>query len=271
MGCFDILAANLNSTERKSVRQITPWEEIMSWIPGWDSVAGTGWWSGFFFWCSIGALIGLGIAEVASHRYSERKDELTAIEQNAIQRRHDEDMARVEHDTARANERAAQLEKEAAEAKAAIARANADAAAANAEAAKARTEQERLKAQLAWRTLTPELVEALEKSLAQRPGKVNVQHVANDTEALYLAIQFAKIFEKAKWQVTMLSVTVGGAIFFGLFVPDSPSADTATVREALRAANIGFATDALPGNTMGYGSIIPDAPVLFVGSKPIQQ
>ena len=89
----------------------------MAWIPGWDTVGGTGWWSGFYFWCSIGALIGLGVAEVASHRYSERKDELFAVEQDATQKRHDEDMARVEHDTAQASERAAQLEKEAAEVK----------------------------------------------------------------------------------------------------------------------------------------------------------
>src|SRR6266478_667417 len=86
---------------------------IVWWIPGWDSVAGAGWWSGLYFWASIVALIGLGAAEVASHRYSERKDELAGVEQEAAQRRHDEDMARVQYDSALANERAAQLEKEA--------------------------------------------------------------------------------------------------------------------------------------------------------------
>jgi hypothetical protein len=73
----------------------------MSWIPGWDSIASAGMWSGFYFWMSIGALIGLGVFEVASHRYSERKDEMVAVEQEAIQRRHDEDMTRVQHDAAR--------------------------------------------------------------------------------------------------------------------------------------------------------------------------
>jgi hypothetical protein len=86
----------------------------LSWIPGWDSIASTGWWSGFYFWVSIAALIGLGVAEIASHRYSERKDELAAIEQEAKDKRHDEEMTKAQHDAALAIERAAGLEREAA-------------------------------------------------------------------------------------------------------------------------------------------------------------
>jgi hypothetical protein len=81
----------------------------MGWIPGWDSIAGTGWWSGFYFWASIACLIGLGIAEVASHRYSGRMEDLTAAEQTKTQRRHDDEMARLQLETAKANERAAEL------------------------------------------------------------------------------------------------------------------------------------------------------------------
>jgi hypothetical protein len=69
----------------------------MSWFPGWDSIAGTGWWSGFFFWASIVSLIGLGVGEVISHRYSERKDELVERQQLDEKKQHDEDMARVQH------------------------------------------------------------------------------------------------------------------------------------------------------------------------------
>src|ERR1700691_2952839 len=83
-----------NSRNKQYLRDI-----VMSWIPGWDSVAGAGWWSGFYFWLGIGALIALGVFEVASHRYSDRKDELTAIEQKDTQRRHDDEMTRVQHDT----------------------------------------------------------------------------------------------------------------------------------------------------------------------------
>jgi hypothetical protein len=100
-----------NSRKEQRLRDVV----IMSWIPGWDSVAAAGWWSGFYFWLSIVCLIGLGIAEVASHRYSERREELASAEQNEIQRRHDQEMTAVQHDTAQANERAAQLEREAAD------------------------------------------------------------------------------------------------------------------------------------------------------------
>jgi hypothetical protein len=51
----------------------------------------------------------LGVFEVISHRYSERKDELAAVEQDSTQRRHDEEMARLHLETAKANERAAEL------------------------------------------------------------------------------------------------------------------------------------------------------------------
>jgi hypothetical protein len=230
----------------------------VSWIPGWSSVAGTAWWSGFYFWVSICALIGLGVAEIASHRYSDRKDELAAIEQEAIQRRHDEDMAHVQHDTAQAIERAAKLEKETAQAQK--------------ETAQARLEQERLKAQLAWRALTPEISAQLGTFLSQHPpGKINVQHVANDPEALYLAIQFANAFAAAKWEIQMLAVTMAGAVVFGVWVPDSPSADTATVRAALETIHVGFSTNVLPPGGMAFGGTIADAPILFIGSKPLPQ
>ncbi len=89
----------------------------MSWIPGWDSVAGAHWWSNIYFAASIGALILLGVFEAVSHRYSERKDELSAIEQQKIQDQHDKDVAAIhlqaanlEKEAAAANERAAAAE-----------------------------------------------------------------------------------------------------------------------------------------------------------------
>ena len=55
----------------------------MRWIPGWDSVEGAHWWSNAYFWGSILSLILLGASEVVSHRYSERRDRLANIEQEA--------------------------------------------------------------------------------------------------------------------------------------------------------------------------------------------
>ena len=50
----------------------------------------------------------LGVSEVVSHRYGERKDELVSKEQAATDRRHDEEMARLHLEAAKANERAAE-------------------------------------------------------------------------------------------------------------------------------------------------------------------
>lgn len=165
-----------------------------------------------------------------------------------------------------------------AEANVEVAKANENAAAAQAraaalekEAAEARAEQERLKAQFAWRTLPQDLATQLENALAQHPGKINIQNVANDPEALYLAIQFANLFGRAHWQVATMSLTMGGTLIFGLWIPDSPAPDTANVQAAFRAAQIGFSTNALPtsGVSMGMGGTLQGAPTLFVGSKPI--
>jgi hypothetical protein len=81
----------------------------MSWIPGWDSITSAHGWSNFYFWAGISALLCLGIFEVISHRYTERKDELVAQQQTETQRHHDEEIARLHLETSQANERAAKL------------------------------------------------------------------------------------------------------------------------------------------------------------------
>jgi hypothetical protein len=86
----------------------------MSWIPGWDSITGTNSWANIYFWAGIAALLLLGVFEVFSHRYTERKDELVTEQQAEIQRKHDEEMARLQRESAQAKEHAAVLEKESA-------------------------------------------------------------------------------------------------------------------------------------------------------------
>jgi hypothetical protein len=68
------------------------------------------------------------------------------------------------------------------------------------EAESAKLETERLKAQMAWRTIPHDISAKLKEILSMTPAKVNIQHVANDPEALYLAIQIANIFGEAKWE-----------------------------------------------------------------------
>jgi hypothetical protein len=173
----------------------------VSWIPGWASIADAGWWSGFYFWVSIGCLLGLGASEIASHRYSERKEELSAIEQESIQRRHDEDMARVQHDAAR-------LSAEAEIAKAAIAEANARAAEANRQAAEAALQLEKLKTP---RSISPKQQAELTTALLQFSGQPYTLSVTSDDEATQLLRAIAGILKGAGWK--QLASQMGDLVF----------------------------------------------------------
>jgi hypothetical protein len=159
----------------------------MSWIPGWGSVASAEWWSGFYFWLSISCLIGLGITEVASHRYGERKDELAAIEQATKDKRHDEDVAHLQHDTAQANERAAELSREAAQA-------TQKAAEANARAAQAELGLQKMQ--------NPRTIdfEKLKAELAGKPkGTASIMYVENCTDCEWLAHWILAGLRSTEW------------------------------------------------------------------------
>jgi hypothetical protein len=122
----------------------------MSWIPGWDSIAAASWWSSFYFWAGIGALLALGISEVVSHRYSERKDELVSEQQVAADRAHGEEMARLHLETAQANERAAE---------------------ANRTAEAERLARLKIEARLAWRVLNDEAKARVTASMKPFAGR----------------------------------------------------------------------------------------------------
>ena len=145
----------------------------MSWIPGWDSIESTTWWSAFYFWASIVALIGLGVTEVASHRYSERKDELSGIERAEKDRQHDQEMARVHLQASQANERAAELEKDAETARAKVADANARALEALAETNRAQARIAELQHTIADRIATPEQITIINDAVALNHQPVN--------------------------------------------------------------------------------------------------
>lgn len=169
--------------------------ELMSWVPGWESIQATGWWSGFFFWASIVSLIGLGISEVASHRFSERKDELVERQQIAEKERHDTDIARVQHDAALAIERAASLEKEAETARASIADANARAAEATRQAAQAQLALEKFKQPRA----IPDLRVFGGKLKQFAKTRFDMSVLPGDPEAAVLMSQIAASLEEAGW------------------------------------------------------------------------
>lgn len=227
----------------------------MSWIPGWDSIAGTHWWENFYFWGSIVALILLGAAEVISHRYTERKDELTAIEQRDIQRQHDKDVAELHLQTSQADERAAKLEKEA--------------AAANERAAAI------MKA-TAWREFTADQSRSLTQSLSLQSGKLVFAWIANDAESFSLAAQFANLlsgFPHSQWDLVNSAKVYPVNLVWGIVIPDVPEA-AATVqllRDAFTRAGIAFSTDTPPKEPMSFGpsdsKILEGRAIVLFGSR----
>jgi hypothetical protein len=150
----------------------------MSWFPGWDSIVATSWWSGVFFWASIFCLIGLGITEVVSHRYAERKDELVERQQAEEKKKHDDEITAVHLEAAQVRERAAKLEKEAAEARLELAR-----------IATAR-----------HKLLTQEASETIVEKLKPFAGtKFDIGHASNGREQWDLLWVLEPLFAKAEW------------------------------------------------------------------------
>ena len=126
------------------------------------------------------------------------------------------------------------------------------------EAASARFRAAEIMKSAAWRQLPEDQIAILQTALTANPGKVIVGWVANDSEALYLAIQVSNILNKAHWQVTPSARTYPTQIILGVIVPDSTSEDTQRLRTALKTANIHFFTTNLPQETMAFS--IANAP-----------
>jgi hypothetical protein len=152
----------------------------MTWIPGWDSIASTGWWSGFYFWASIGCLIGLGASEIASHRYSDRRDQLVEDQRIAEKKQHDDEMARGQHDTALVKERAATLEREAAD---------------------LNLKAEQLKRRVGPRNLSDQAREALIEDLKPLgPMKYDLAEPETLEPGSWLTFELVKIFTTLGWK-----------------------------------------------------------------------
>lgn len=144
---------------------------------------------------------------------------------------------------------------------------------ANARAEEAKLEQERLKAQLAWRIISPDAAAKLEQLLAVKSGSVTIQYATGDPEAHALAIQLVNIFGKAKWKVAINGLTYSGTVLFGIWIPDPPTAEKILVRDAFTEIGVIFNTAVFPrvGTTIAVGGEIPNAPIVFVGTKPPPQ
>ena len=103
------------------------------------------------------------------------------------------------------------------------------------EAANAALETERVKQQLAWRTITAEDANRMVYLLSRQPGDLLITYVQGDPEALYLLAQFSQIFEAAGWQVGNRGDTAGGGILFGVSVPMEQACSQQSVALVLAA------------------------------------
>jgi len=233
----------------------------MSWWPGWESIASTTWWSNFYFWASIIALISLGIFEVISHRYSERKDELVAVEQAGVQRRHDEDMTRVQHDAAQAVERAATLEKDAATARVLIADANVRAAEATQKAAEAQLALEQFKAPRWISDAHRDVLVQLLKKIKDVSVDVFLIH-APTSDAAPLAGRLLSILQAAEWRANGVFNLMGGPMGAGIMIAtrQNPSHDDQMAATALLSELNAMGLSAAPDN------IVTDSAVAVLGA-----
>jgi hypothetical protein len=155
------------------------WRDIiMSWIPGWDSITSANSWSNFYFWAGIIALLALGVFEVFSHRYTERKDELVALQQDETRRAHDEEIARLHLETAQANERGAEASQRAADAQLEL------------------TKLKTRRAQL----LTPEAIGSIIEKLKPFSGtKFDIGHASEGREQWDFLWLLEPLFPQAGW------------------------------------------------------------------------
>jgi hypothetical protein len=168
----------------------------MAYIPGWDSITGAHWWSNFYFWASIIALILLGVTEVVSHRYGERKDELAAIEQSGAQRAHETEIATLHREEARLSGQAETAKAQIAVAMERVAAANERAATAEQKAAELNFLLEKMKT---WRTIeNPTLV--ADKLKVFSGTKFDAAIAENDTEITSLLDAIEGVLSAANWK-----------------------------------------------------------------------
>jgi hypothetical protein len=241
----------------------------MSWVPGWDSIASAHWWENFYFWASIVALILLGVMEVVSHRYTERKDELAAAEQSKTQRQHDEEIARLHLQTAA-------LTADAEKSRAAIAEATARAAEANRIAEEERTARLKLLGEISARHLTEESAKKLIGALRGKVPRLTVVWPIADPEALNFAVELTSAFRAAGVEATetLLPAPPSGIGYMtGLIVlHHEESAQQTEGKELVRALsdlNVGPVSEGIAVPTNGDVPMMPEVPfpALYVGLK----
>jgi hypothetical protein len=156
----------------------------MGWWPGWDNADSATFWSHFWFWFGIACLFALGGAEVVSHFYSLRKEELIEAAQSSAteQAKQDQDNLRIQLTDAETQRRTEVdgLKNQLSDAEKMVSS---------------------LQAQQIPRRLSPEQRIELIAALALFPGqKVSIWCLTSASESKDFATEFISVFEQAKWQ-----------------------------------------------------------------------
>lgn len=141
-----------------------------------------------------------------------------------------------------------------------IAANEAQTARANAEAAEALLEAERMKAQIAWRRLSPQQHKVL---VAMLRGKLKegvwLETVGSDSEAMELHADLQRAFDEAGVKV---SVFLGWERAVGVGITNGPEASKQVLREAFGAIGV-----VLDESKVGFIKM-SDKVEIIVGSKP---
>lgn len=189
--------------------------------------------------------------------------------QTELRRRSNDKLGAAETTSSEANARAGEASERAAAANERAAASEERAKGLEREAEQARLAHERLRAELAWRTISQQSGNTLASVLGAYTGAATIEYVAGDPEALSLAFTLADIFSTAGWNVGMASCSIPNALIFGVFIPEDNGPQRDIVRTAFVTSGLGFSRDNIVAGAMiQMGNPIEGSVKIFIGSKP---
>jgi hypothetical protein len=143
--------------------------------------------------------------------------------------------------------------------------------------AEAKLETERLKKEVAWRTLDPDTAGRLVAELSRRPSRVILVFISADPEATAYCAQFVDVFRRAGWKYEVVGRTFHGPPI-GIFVAHGVSWSAAiqveidSLRDALIRAGITVdkSAGAVEATELKFRDATADVKVI-IGHKPAPQ
>jgi hypothetical protein len=162
-----------------------------------SALANASFWLSFLWWAKLAAagLVAVGVAVEFGGDWVSRPFERT------VEEAREAEIARLSADAESARASIADAKAETAKAEDAAAQANRLAADLEKQAADARLETAKIMQSTAWRQILPDQRSQLLNTLNTSQHRVNLVWVANDSEAVSLALQLWEVFKQAKWEV----------------------------------------------------------------------